>query len=64
MSNSAFNSLKEARILEDNLQQQIQLYDRIHEIEDGSVEAEKLQEKLADLQQRKLEYLQQPFQSI
>ena len=64
MSNGAFSSLKEAQILEDNLQQQIQLYDRIHEIEDGSVEAEKLQEKLADLQQRKLEYLQQPFQSI
>ena len=58
------NSLKQADLLEDNLQSQIELYDRLQELEDGSVEAEKLQEQLTKLQRQKLDYLQHPFHPI
>ncbi|WP_049996381.1 ATP-binding protein [Halococcus sediminicola] len=57
-------SLKQGRLLEQNLRDQIQLHDRLQELEDGSVEAEKLQEQLTKLQRQKLEYLQHPFQPI
>ena len=58
------SSLKQAEFLEDSLRDQIQLYDRLQELEDGSVEAEKLQEQLTKLQRQKLDYLRHPFQQI
>jgi hypothetical protein len=62
---SELRSLKQGRLLEANLREQIELYDRLETLEDeGSIPAEKLQQRLATLQQRKLDYLKYPFQQI
>jgi type IV secretory pathway VirB4 component len=62
---SNLHSLKQGRLLEENLREQIELYDRLETLEDdGSIPAEKLQQRLATLQQRKLDYLEYPFLPI